>query len=139
MQFIPFLQAVGSIGAAVFLAVMVIGNYRRGDSQSAKEALELREKQIQALRDAISENRAESKDNREKMQLRIDDLTREIGNLNGQMTSKDGEIKRLQDILTNRNPEMETFFKQVSSMIEMLPRLLAVMDKLDNHITAHKD
>ncbi len=118
---------------------MVIGNYRRGDSQSAKEALELREKQIQALRDAISENRAESKDNREKMQLRIDDLTREIGNLNGQMTSKDGEIKRLQDILTNRNPEMETFFKQVSSMIEMLPRLLAVMDKLDNHITAHKD
>ncbi len=139
MTFSQVLQLASIVGPTVFMAVLVFGNYRRGDSQAAKEALELREKQIQALKDAINENKTDSKEREDKMRSEITALTGKVGELTGNLSARDGEIKRLNDIIANRNPEMEQFFIQVASVTDILPKLLETMTKLDQHITKHKD
>ncbi len=160
MEITELVGVAGSIGTLVFLITVMFGNYRRGDSQAAKEALDIREKQIQALRDEVIEIRRDSKEREDKMNAQITDLTGKVGQLTGLLESRDKEVESLKNILANRDPEMTKFFNQATSWIQMsdqyfkttspmidqtskmisetVPKLIEVMNRIDTHIKNHK-
>ncbi len=61
----------------------------------------------------------------EKTSKQINELTREVGELKGQLNSEKAQNERLERIFQNRNPEMESFMK-------------AVVSDIQNHESFHK-
>lgn len=148
------MQMAPAIGTLLLLAVTVIGNWRRGDSTASKEALDLREKQIAALKEQLTMIEQKQKDQSESFNKEVKEMTGKIGELSGSLSARDGEIKRLTDLLTNRNPEMESFFKSAHLyFVETKPtiegnarwieqanttmtKLTELMKKMDEHFVA---
>lgn len=133
------------IGALIFSATTVLVNFKKGSGAAAKEVIDLREKQISAFRDEITQLRQERKDDKEKADKEMKEFVRQIGELTGNLTARDGEIKRLTDLITKTNPEMNTFFKECGDQMKesreftkniepFFKRIADTLDKLEEHI-----
>lgn len=141
------LATLSFVGTLALLASMVFTNIKRGASTATKEVIDLREKQVNALKDEIKNLELKMREDRqladerirqdkESFNKEIKDLTGKIGELTGTLNAKVEENKRLSDLLTNRNPEMEEFFKQCKAIFPTINELVSLMKTIDTHLTS---
>lgn len=121
------------LGASVWFS------WKKGTSAANKEVIDIRDKQVEVLREEVkSLNETQIKD-RENHSRETKELIGKIGELTGQLLAKNEQNKMLTDLLTNRNPEMEEFFKQFRVILPTLAKVPGLMEKIDNHLTIEKN
>lgn len=113
---------------------MVIVFWRRGTGSASKEVIELRDQQVAAFKDEIKRLEEKMSQDRSHFNQEIKELTGKLGEMTGALTTRNDENKSLRDLLTNRNPEMEDFFKRFKEMLPTFNQLLILMQKIDSHL-----
>lgn len=90
------LQTLQEIGYLITTAVLVFSFWKMGGNTATSQVI------------------ATYKERVEQLQQTVNDLTAKLGELTGQLKEKDDRIRTLESIATNRNPELETFIKQMT-------------------------
>lgn len=120
----PSITLLSFLGNLIMLIAIVIIFWRRGMGTASKEVIELREKQVAALKDEIKHIDDLRREDKERSIKEIKEMTGKLGELTGRLASRDEENKKLTEILTNRNPEMNEF----------LGKLMQLMEKIEAHL-----
>lgn len=111
-------------GNLVMLIAIVVIFWRRGIGTASKEVIEMREKQVAALKDEIQRLDTKLRDDRQNFNHEIKEMSGKIGELTGRLITREEENKKLTELLTNRNPEMNEF----------LSKLMLLMEKIELHL-----
>lgn len=144
-----FIQAIPtftSIGVFVFGVAWFVIQWKKGGNTASEETLDLREKQVAAFKEQIRliEDRAvqsakESKERELRFNQEIKELTGKIGELTGLLQAREKENKELREIILNRNPEVEVFYKNAmqyfSESKPVIDGMKQFMEEMKKYIT----
>jgi prefoldin subunit 5 len=91
---------LSEITTAVTGIVIIFVFWRQGANTASAQVIATYREQVKQLTDQVAS------------------LTSKVGELTGALNEKDDRIKTLEAIATNRNPEMETFMKNMTDALE---------------------
>ena len=126
--------------AGIFAASIsfMISQWRQGGSKASIEVIATYREQVQQLKNSLAEQAenhtkqmaALNKTHSEQMSA----LTEKVGQLSGELKARDGLVKELKDILTDRekNSEMLQFYKMGN---EYFKQAQPILNELKNHLS----
>lgn len=126
IQIIEFaLGAFAALGIFAFGAGYLVSQFGKGKKEekndivsSADQLTQFWKEQAEGYKVMMAEK---DRSNDEKIQK----LTREVGELRGQLTSTQEQNKKLEAIFQNRNPEMEAFMKTILAVADQSQKFMA--------------
>jgi hypothetical protein len=101
--------SIASLGIVFGGAGYLVSVFRKGTKQEKSDIIQTSTQVTEFYKDQIQG----FKDIVESQTEKIRQLTGEIGELRGQLTTEKSQNDRLEKIFQNRNPEMDTFIKAV--------------------------
>lgn len=101
---------------------------------SEKEVIELRQSQINELRDLCSSLRDELEKTKDQHNFEMRDLSNKYAELKGQLSETENQKKEYLEILQNRNPELEAILGEINTSMK---NVTDFMKLINLHLTAN--
>lgn len=112
--YLQYIVAIGVIGLSVGNFITSFGKGARG---STGEMIDFYKKESENYKDMMGKKEAahgvEMKEMTEKFSGQVNDLTRQVGELQGQYNAEKKQREQYELILKDKNPETEAFMKLV--------------------------
>lgn len=85
--------------------------FRNSTSSISRDVITSYKERVEQLQRDIDDTKRENERSRNKLTDDIAKLTAQVNQLSGMIREKDDRIKTLEDLLTNRNPELQQYMK----------------------------
>jgi len=119
------LGGIASLGIFFFGAGFWYSQFGKGKREEKDDIVSSADKLTQFWKDQAEGYKAMMAEKDRSNDDKIQKLTREVGELRGQLTEKTTSYEKLEKIFQNRNPEMESFMKTILAVAEQSQTFMA--------------
>lgn len=109
-QLVPVMNFAGML---ILGGVIVFIQWRQGTTKASQDGLQVSSEVINAYKEQVAQLKEQLENYRKEMSI----LSTKVGELTGMLGEREKQNNQLREILTNRNPEMEAFYKEAMSMM----------------------
>lgn len=121
--------SIGSLGLLAFGAGYLMSQFGKGSRDDKTSIMESAEKLTTFWKDQAEGYKVMMAEKDNKNQGLINDLTRQVGELRGQLNEKQASYDKLEKVLQGRGPEQEKFMATMLSVAEQAQSFMTTQQK----------